>query len=112
MQLALLRSLQCRRCRQCRLPTRIQLPTMAAQSSKSMAGAIAVAEVITMDGAEVVATTMVGGIIAITGNSTSISFVRPLSWRPLWGRSRNSGHPLARFGHGARPDLRRISDET
>jgi len=82
---------------------------MAAQSSKSMAGAIAVAEVITMDGAEVVATTMVGGIIAITGNSNSISFERPLSWRPLWCRSRKQCRPLALFGHGAMSDLSPLS---
>ena len=56
---------------------------MAAQSSKSVDGAITVAEVITMGGAEVVATIMVGGIIAITGDLTFITAERPLSWRPL-----------------------------
>jgi hypothetical protein len=48
-----------------------------------MDGAIAADAGIITGGAEVVATTMVGGIIAITGDLTSISSERPLSWRPL-----------------------------
>jgi hypothetical protein len=48
-----------------------------------MDGAIAADGGIITGGAEVVATIMVGGIIAITGDLTSISFERPLSWRPL-----------------------------
>jgi hypothetical protein len=48
-----------------------------------MDGAIAAAAGTITDGAEVVATIMVGGIIAITGDLTSISSERPLSWRPL-----------------------------
>jgi hypothetical protein len=49
-----------------------------------MDGAIAAAAGIITGGAEVVATIMVGGIIAITGDLTSISSERPLSWRPLF----------------------------
>lgn len=48
-----------------------------------MDGAIAAAAGIITGGAEVVATIMVGDIIAITGDLTSISSERPLSWRPL-----------------------------
>jgi hypothetical protein len=48
-----------------------------------MDGAIAAAAGTITDGDEVVATIMVGGIIAITGDLTSISSERPLSWRPL-----------------------------
>ena len=56
-----------------------------------MDGAIAAAAGIITGGAEVVATIMVGGIIAITGDLTSISSERPLSWRPLFfsGRASN-----------------------
>ena len=49
-----------------------------------MDGVIAAAAGIITGGAEVVATIMVGGIIAITGDLTSISSERPLSWRPLF----------------------------
>jgi hypothetical protein len=49
----------------------------------AMDGAIAVDAGIITAGAEVVATTMVGGIIAITGNLNTVSSKRPLSWRPL-----------------------------
>jgi len=48
-----------------------------------MDGVIAAAAGIITGGAEVVATIMVGGIIAITGDLTSISSERPLSWRPF-----------------------------
>jgi hypothetical protein len=48
-----------------------------------MDGAIAAAAGIITDGAGVVATITVGGIIAITGDLASISSERPPSWRPL-----------------------------
>jgi hypothetical protein len=48
-----------------------------------MDGAIAAGAGIITGGAEVMATTMVGGIIAITGDLTFISSERPLSWRPF-----------------------------
>lgn len=48
-----------------------------------MDGAIAADAGIITGGAEVVATTMVGGIIAITGNLTSIFSEGPPGWRPL-----------------------------
>lgn len=48
-----------------------------------MDGAIAADAGIITGGAEVVATTMVGGIIAITGDLNLISSKRPLSRRPL-----------------------------
>jgi hypothetical protein len=43
-------------------------------------------------GAEVVATTMVGGIIATTGNLIVCS-ERPPGWRPLFGRKQELGDP-------------------
>ena len=48
-----------------------------------MDGAIMAAADITTGGAEVVATITAGGIIAITGDVSSISSERPLLWRPL-----------------------------
>jgi hypothetical protein len=49
-----------------------------------MDGAIAAAEDIITGGAEVVATTMAGGIIAITGDLSSILLRGRSVWRPLW----------------------------
>ena len=48
-----------------------------------MDGAIAGDAGIITGGAEVVATTMVGGIIAITGDLIPMSSKGPLGWRPL-----------------------------
>jgi hypothetical protein len=59
-----------------------------------MDGAIAADAGIITGGAEVVATTMVGGIIAITGDLTSISSERPLSWRPLSCRVAQAMSPI------------------
>jgi hypothetical protein len=56
-----------------------------------MDGAIAADAGIITGGAEVVATTMVGGIIAITGDLTSISSERLLGWRPLSCRVAQAG---------------------
>src|ERR1700694_4631925 len=46
-------------------------------------GAIAADAGIITGGAEAVTTSMVGGIIAITGNLTCVSSERPPGWRPL-----------------------------
>jgi flagellar biosynthesis protein FliQ len=61
-----------------------------------MDGAIAAAAGIITAGAEVVVTIMVGGIIAIAGDLTSIS-ERPLSWRPLSYPSPISAAPRRSF---------------
>jgi hypothetical protein len=62
-----------------------------------MDGAIAADAGIITGGVEVGATTMVGGIIAITGDLTPISSERPLSWRPLSCRVAQAMSPIGTF---------------
>ena len=62
-----------------------------------MDGAIAADAGIITGGVEVGATTMVGGIIAITGDLTSISSERPLSWRPLSLRVAQAMSPIGTY---------------
>ena len=66
-----------------------------------MDGAITAATDIITGGAEGVATIMVGGIIAITGDLSSISSERPLHWAASFVSSRpgNVAFWQALFGH-------------